>query len=82
MKINKKNKFTIIAGPCAIETKETCLKTAGKCKQICDKENLNYIFKSSYKKANRTSGKSFRGVGLENGLKILKKLKKNCKYPF
>ncbi|MBS3740653.1 MAG: 3-deoxy-8-phosphooctulonate synthase [Candidatus Cloacimonetes bacterium] len=75
MKISKRSKFTIIAGPCAIEDKNTCIKIAKECKQICDSVNFNYIFKSSYTKANRTSGKSFRGVGLVDGLKILKEVK-------
>lgn len=81
MKISKQNKFTIIAGPCAIETAETCLEVAEKCKLICERENFNYVFKSSYKKANRTSGNSFRGVGLEKGLKILNEVKQEFALP-
>lgn len=76
MKISKTDRFTIIAGPCAIENKTICFKTAKRCKEICHSANFNYIFKASYKKANRTSGKSFRGVGLKKGLQILNEIKK------
>ncbi len=81
MQINKSTKFTIIAGPCAIETEEICLEVAEKCLQLCKKFDFQYIFKASYKKANRTSGKSFRGVGIETGLKILNKVKNYFKIP-
>ncbi|MEA2104428.1 MAG: 3-deoxy-8-phosphooctulonate synthase [Candidatus Cloacimonadota bacterium] len=81
MKINKNSKFTIIAGPCAIESLETCLHIAKECKLLCDKFDFHYIFKASYKKANRTSGKSFRGVGLQTGLSILQKVKEKFSLP-
>ncbi|MEA3474896.1 MAG: 3-deoxy-8-phosphooctulonate synthase [Candidatus Cloacimonadota bacterium] len=77
MQINKNTKFTIIAGPCAIETKKICFEVAKKCLQLCKKYDFQYVFKASYKKANRTSGKSFRGVGIEKGLEILNKVKNN-----
>jgi len=78
MKINKNN-FTIIAGPCVIEDKKTCLTVAEFCNNICKSFDLNYIFKSSYKKANRSSGKSYRGPGLVKGLKILAEIKNKLK---
>jgi len=81
MEINKESKFTIIAGPCAIETREDCLLIAETCKKICDKLGLQYIFKASYRKANRTAFDSFRGVGLTKGLKILSDVKKNFTIP-
>ncbi|MBC8527376.1 MAG: 3-deoxy-8-phosphooctulonate synthase [Candidatus Cloacimonetes bacterium] len=75
--INKNTKFTIISGPCAIESEETCFEVAEKCQQLCKQFDFQYVFKASYKKANRTSGKSFRGVGIEKGLEILNKVKDN-----
>ena len=67
--------FFIIAGPCVIESEEHCLKMAGEIKKICDKLEIPLIFKASFDKANRTSIKSFRGVGIEQGIEILKKVK-------
>lgn len=61
----------IIAGPCVVESPETCRKIAGEVKAICDKLGLNYVFKASFDKANRTSISSFRGSGLDQGLEIL-----------
>jgi len=71
-----KNRFFLIAGPCVIESEELVFETAKKLKEITDKLNLDFVFKTSYDKANRTSIKSFRGPGLEKGLAILKNLKK------
>lgn len=68
--------FPIIAGPCVIENRDLVLRTAEKLKNICEKLKLPFIFKSSYDKANRTSIDSFRGHGIENGLKILDEVKK------
>lgn len=73
--INKSSRFTIIAGPCAIESEEICLRVAEELLRLCRKFQFQYVFKSSYKKANRTSGESFRGPGMEKGLQILKKVK-------
>ena len=66
----------LIAGPCVIESEQMALDTAGQLKEICNKVGINFIYKSSYDKANRSSGKSFRGFGMEEGLKILEKVKK------
>jgi len=71
-----KNRFFLIAGPCVIESEELVFETAKKLKEITDKLNLDFVFKTSYDKANRTSIKSFRGPGLEKGLAIIKNLKK------
>lgn len=65
----------LIAGPCVIESEQMAIDTAGQLKEICNTLNLNFIYKSSYDKANRSSGKSFRGFGMEAGLKILEKVK-------
>jgi 2-dehydro-3-deoxyphosphooctonate aldolase (KDO 8-P synthase) len=61
----------LIAGPCVIESKQLALDTAGTLKELCADLGIPFIFKSSYDKANRSSGKSFRGLGMEEGLNIL-----------
>ena len=71
-----KNRFFLIAGPCVIENEDLVFETAKKLKEITDKLNLDFVFKTSYDKANRTSIKSFRGPGLEKGLAIIKEIKK------
>ena len=63
----------LIAGPCVIESRDMALDTAGALQEICRKLGLNFIYKSSYDKANRSSGKSFRGLGMEQGLEIDRK---------
>ena len=63
--------FFLIAGPCTAESEQLCLDVAGRMKEICGQLGVNYIFKASYDKANRSSGKSVRGPGLDAGLKIL-----------
>lgn len=64
----------LIAGPCAIESREIVMQTAGELKKICEELDIPLIFKSSYDKANRTSN-SQRGIGMEEGLKILQEVK-------
>jgi len=72
----KNKKLILIAGNCAIEDETTTRKTAEKLKEITDKyDNIEFIFKASYDKANRTSNNSLRGVGLETGLGILSRIK-------
>lgn len=68
-------KFMFIAGPCVIESEEMVLEVAKKIKEISEKLNLDYYFKASFDKANRTSISSYRGPGIDEGLKILKKVK-------
>lgn len=70
-----KQNFFLIAGPCVIESEEHCLMICKKIKDICDKLNIQYIFKASFDKANRTSINSYRGPGIDEGLRILKKVK-------
>lgn len=65
----------LIAGPCVIESVELCLMVAEQMKNIADRTGFNYIFKASFDKANRTSAGSFRGDGMEEGLKILQIVK-------
>ena len=71
----------LIAGPCVIESREMALDTAGQLRDICRKLGLNFIYKSSYDKANRSSGKSFRGLGMEQGLDILADVRKQIGVP-
>lgn len=70
-----KQKMILIAGPCVIESEELCLQVASELKKITDDLGIEYYFKSSFDKANRTSIYSFRGPGIEKGLEILKKVK-------
>lgn len=67
--------FKLIAGPCVIENEELVLEVAEKLKKITDELDIDFYFKASFDKANRTSISSYRGPGLEDGLKILKKVK-------
>jgi len=71
----------IIAGPCVIESRELCLTIGAKVKSICDKLGIDYIFKASFDKANRSSNASFRGPGIHEGLKILDSVKKELDVP-
>ena len=71
----------LIAGPCVIESEQMALDTAGQLKEICQKLGIPFIYKSSYDKANRSSGKTFRGFGMEAGLKILEKVKAQIGVP-
>ena len=61
----------LIAGPCVVESLELQLETAHRLKEICGRLGVPLIFKSSYDKANRSSGKSFRGPGMEQGLSLI-----------
>ena len=71
----------LIAGPCVIESRQLALDTAGKLKDIAAGLGLPFIYKSSFDKANRSSGKSFRGPGVEAGLEILAEVKKTLGVP-
>ena len=71
----------LIAGPCVIESRQMALDTAGRLKEVCAALGLNFIYKSSYDKANRSSGKSFRGLGMETGLAILADVKQQIGVP-
>ena len=71
----------LIAGPCVIESREMAFDTAGKLQEICRTLGVNFIYKSSYDKANRSSGKSFRGLGMEQGLDILADVKQKLGVP-
>ena len=71
----------LIAGPCVIESEQMALDTAGALKEICAEVGINFIYKSSFDKANRSSGKSFRGLGMDEGLRILSEVKKQLGLP-
>ncbi len=66
----------LIAGPCVVESRQLALDTAGELKSICAELDIPFIYKSSYDKANRSSGKSFRGLGMDKGLQILGEVRK------
>ncbi len=71
----------LIAGPCVIESEQLALDTAGELKAICGELGIPFIYKSSFDKANRTSTSSYRGPGMEQGLKILEKVKQQIGVP-
>ncbi|VAW98849.1 2-Keto-3-deoxy-D-manno-octulosonate-8-phosphate synthase [hydrothermal vent metagenome] len=73
--------FFLIAGPCVIESEELAMQTANDLKSICAELGIPFIYKSSYDKANRTSANSFRGLGIEEGLRILQKVKDEVGVP-
>ena len=71
----------LIAGPCVVESRELQVETAGRLKKMCARLGIPFIFKSSYDKANRSSGKSYRGPGMEQGLAILAEVKRQVGVP-
>jgi 2-dehydro-3-deoxyphosphooctonate aldolase (KDO 8-P synthase) len=73
--------LAVIAGPCVIESRESALRHAARLKQVADRVGVPYIFKSSFDKANRSSVKSYRGPGLEAGLKVLAEVKRAVGVP-
>ncbi|MBU3710263.1 MAG: 3-deoxy-8-phosphooctulonate synthase [Limnohabitans sp.] len=73
--------FFLIAGPCVVESEQLQMDTAGTLKEIAGQLGIPFIFKSSYDKANRSSGTSFRGPGMQKGLEILAKVKKELNVP-
>ncbi|MET0333671.1 MAG: 3-deoxy-8-phosphooctulonate synthase [Rhizobacter sp.] len=73
--------FFLIAGPCVVESEQLQMDVAGQLKEMTGKLGIPFIFKSSYDKANRSSGTSFRGPGMEKGLEILAKVKRELKVP-
>ena len=81
IRIGKGNPLVLIAGPCVIENEEITLTTAKELKQICHELKIPLIFKSSFDKANRTSLSSFRGPGIDKGLRVLNDVKKKFLIP-
>jgi 2-dehydro-3-deoxyphosphooctonate aldolase (KDO 8-P synthase) len=81
IKISNESPLLLIAGPCVIESKTLAEEVAGTLKEITDRLSVPFIYKSSFDKANRTSLKSYRGPGIDEGLKILDGVKKNIGIP-
>ena len=73
--------FFLIAGPCVVESEQLALDTAGKLKEITSELDIPFIYKSSFDKANRSSHESYRGPGIEDGLKVLAKVKQTIDVP-
>jgi 2-dehydro-3-deoxyphosphooctonate aldolase (KDO 8-P synthase) len=73
--------FAIIAGPCVIESREHCLRHADQLAAACRARKIDFVFKSSFDKANRTSGGSFRGLGIDEGLAIMAHVKQQLGVP-
>lgn len=80
-KVGLNQPFFLISGPCVIESESLVLQIAEEMKKITEELNINYIFKASFDKANRSSSSSYRGLGLEKGLKILAKVKESLDIP-
>ena len=80
-KISNMDPAIVIAGMNVIESEELCISVAGELKNICERNNVDFIFKASYDKANRSSIDSFRGPGIDQGLKILKTVKDKFNVP-
>ncbi|MFZ4061944.1 MAG: 3-deoxy-8-phosphooctulonate synthase [Polynucleobacter sp.] len=74
--VGLQHRFFLIAGPCVIESEQSALDIAGELKQLTSALGIPFIYKSSFDKANRSSGTSFRGLGMEKGLEILAKVKR------
>ena len=81
VKIGANNPLVLIAGPCVVEHRDMIFKTAERVKSLCEKFGVPLIFKSSYKKANRTSMDGFVGIGMDEALKILSDVKKQFGFP-
>ena len=79
--LSSPRKLFLIAGPCVIESEKLCLEVASSLKAICKAAGIFYVFKASFDKANRTSAKSFRGPGLEEGLKVLARVRAEFELP-
>ncbi|HUZ07291.1 MAG TPA: 3-deoxy-8-phosphooctulonate synthase [Candidatus Paceibacterota bacterium] len=80
-KLNSPRRLFLIAGPCVIENEKLCLQVAASLKKTCASLGIFYVFKASFDKANRTSAKSFRGPGIDNGLKILARVRAEFDLP-
>lgn len=81
IKIGSKEPFILVSGPCAIESYDLTMKIANNLKEVTEKVKVPLIFKASFDKANRTSINSFRGLGIEEGLKVLDEVKRNYNLP-
>ena len=76
-----RDKMVLFSGPCAAESYDICMETGSKVKEICASLGIDYVFKSSFDKANRTSSGSYRGPSVEGGMEILARVKKDLNVP-
>ena len=79
--VGLQHRFFLIAGPCVIESEQSAIDIAGELKEMTSALQIPFIYKSSFDKANRSSGTSFRGLGMERGLEILAKVKREIGVP-
>ena len=79
--LSRQRGLSLIAGPCVIESEKLCLEIAAFLAQHCRDLGITYVFKASFDKANRSSGKSFRGPGIDAGLEILARVREKCGVP-
>jgi 2-dehydro-3-deoxyphosphooctonate aldolase (KDO 8-P synthase) len=79
--LSSRRRLAVIAGPCVIESEALCLRIARSLAKTCRELGVTYVFKASYDKANRTSAKSFRGPGLDDGLKVLARIRAEVGVP-
>ena len=79
--LNHRRRLFLIAGPCVLESEALCLRIGLRLKQITQRLEMPFVFKASYDKANRSSGKSFRGPGLGEGLRVLGRLRDRLGVP-
>jgi 2-dehydro-3-deoxyphosphooctonate aldolase (KDO 8-P synthase) len=79
--LNDRRHLFLLAGPCVIESGELCFTIARRLKTVCAKLGITYVFKASFDKANRSSGKSFRGPGIHEGLAVLARLRDRLELP-
>lgn len=75
------NTFFLIAGPCVVESAEICYRVGGVLQEICARLGIPYVFKSSFRKANRSAGSSYRGIGDDKAMRILADIKSNMDIP-
>jgi len=75
------DRMVLLAGPCAAESYDICMETGTEVKRICEELGIDYVFKASFDKANRTSASSYRGPSMEGGLEILSRVKKDLGVP-
>lgn len=79
--LNSPKRLFLLAGPCVVENEALCLEVARRLQTTCRKLGITYVFKASYDKANRTSGRSFRGPGLDEGLAVLARVRQKLNLP-
>ena len=79
--VGLEHRFFLIAGTCVIESEQSAMDVAGQLKEITNTLQIPFIFKASFDKANRSSGNSYRGLGMEKGLEILAKVKRDIGVP-